>query len=110
MTYADLKTELGRITQIPFAEAAWQNAPRLHTNYGIYAIDGRYDLSADETHAEKLVEGTVDAFIVTGNGEYETGLVEAALDAAGVKWRYNSKQYEPGTRLTHIEWVFRCLP
>ena len=52
----------------------------------------------------------MDAFIVTGNGEYETGLVEAALDAAGVKWRYNSKQYEPGTRLTHIEWVFRCLP
>ena len=109
MTYAELKTAMAA-TKIPFAEDEWKNAEALGTDYGVYALDGRDDLQADGGHAEKLAEGTVDLFIRTGTESVQVALVESAMDTAGVKWHYNSRQYEHETGLTHIEWVFYCLP
>lgn len=109
MTYNDLVTALTG-TGIPFAEGAWRNAEDLREDYGVYAIDGADDLGADNSHAERLWEGTVDLFCRNSPGYTQCAVVEAALNAAGCWWRLNSRQYENETGLTHWEWVFRCIP
>lgn len=108
MTFDNLAAAL-IATGIPFAEGQWVNAGGLKTDYGVYALDGAMDLGADDHHAERLCEGTVDLFTRQGPGRTEAALVEAALDSVGVPWRVNSVQVEDDTGYTHREWVFQCL-
>ena len=109
MTYQTLVEKL-TATKIPFREGAWVNAGGMRKDYGVYAIDGRNDLAADGTHAEKMLEGTVDLFAWNNNGLAKAGLIEAAMEEAGVAWRVNlAANYEENTGYTHWEWIFNCL-
>ena len=60
--------------------------------------------------AEKVLEGTVDLFAWNNNGLAKAGLIEAAMEEAGVAWRVNlAANYEENTGYTHWEWIFNCL-
>lgn len=109
MTFEQLGNALKR-TGIPFTEGAWNNAEKLKSDYGVYALDGMETLKGDCLTAERIVEGTVDLFTRLDNGARQGRLIEDAMDGIGVAWRMNSIQYEDDTGLTHREWVFRCLP
>lgn len=110
MTYEQLGAALRR-TGYPFAEGAWVDAEAQQRDYGVYALDGRDDLMADDKHAERMLEGTVDFFAWHSNGIAQAARIEAVLDSAGIPWRVGlAGEYEPDTGLTHWEWIFNCLP
>lgn len=106
MTYAELAAELGKLT-VPFREGAWVGQ---NTDHGTYDVDDRIDLIADTTHAEKLLEGTVDLFVRGTRGDADAAAVETAMDTAGVHWEAPDILYEDRTGFTHWSWVFRCIP
>lgn len=108
MYYNDLIASLNQ-TGIDFAEGEWRNADRLAC-YGVYSLDGGQDLGADNHHAERFVEGTIDLFVHGSRGDTERATVESALENTDVFWRINSGPlYERETGYTHYEWVFNCL-
>lgn len=93
-------------TGLPFAHFGWSKAPA--NDYGVWAEDGAADLSADNAHAETLVEGTVD-FYTRDDALAAQPLIEAALTAAGCAWYLSSIQLEDDTGYIHLEWVFQGL-
>lgn len=110
MTFDSLVDALNE-TGIPFAEGAWQDAHKMRDHYGVYALDGVHDLLSDDQHSDRLVEGTVDLFVLHSRGSDQAGWVENALETSGVIWRLNyGPSYESNTGYTHWEWVFDCLP
>lgn len=110
MTFDNLIAAL-EATSIPFQEGSWVNAEKLRSDYGVYALDGRRDLMASNTHAEKMLEGTVDLFCRSSRGDDLAADIEAAFESVGIFWRLNyGPAYENDTGYTHWEWVFNCLP
>jgi len=99
----ELKTTLDA-TGLPFAHFGWSKAP--DGDYGVYAEDGAADLHADNVHAEKLVEGTVDYFTRDDKLAAQPA-IESALTSAGCAWYLNSIQLEEDTGFIHLEWVFQ---
>lgn len=91
-------------TGLPFAHFGWSKAPA--GDYGVWAEDGANDLHADNAHAEKLAEGTVDWF-TRDDAMPAQPIIEAALTAAGCAWYLNSIQLEDDTGYIHLEWVFQ---
>lgn len=93
-----------RATGIDFAHAAWRAAP--NTDYGTAALDGGGDtVWADDAMQEQALTGAVHLF-TRDAGHAQMQAVQAALNRAGVCWRFTSSQYEEDTRLTHYEWAF----
>ena len=91
-------------TGLPFEHFGWSKAPA--GDYGVWAEDGANDLHADNAHAEKLAEGTVDWF-TRDDAMPAQPIIEAALTAAGCAWYLNSIQMEDNTGYIHLEWVFQ---
>ena len=109
MTFDDLISALNA-TGIPFAEGEWLEADKLRQDYGVYALDGRRDMLADDKHSEKMSEGTVDLFCRSSRGNDKADLIEAAMDSIGCPWRLEyGPHYEEETGYTHYEWVFDVL-
>ena len=109
MTFDDLISALNA-TGIPFAEGEWLEADKLRQDYGVYALDGRRDMLADDKHSEKMSEGTVDLFCRSSRGNDKADLIEAAMDSIGCPWRLEyGPHYEEETGYTHWEWVFNVL-
>lgn len=99
-----LKTAL-ESTGLPFAFAAWSEAPT--GDYGVYTPDGANDLEADDQHAERAIEGTVDYFTRDDSGAPQV-IIEAALATVpALAWYLNSVQFEQDTGFIHYEWVFQ---
>ena len=98
---SDLVTALDA-TQLKFAHFGWSKAPA--GDYGVYAEDGANDLNADDLHAEKAVQGTVDYFTRDDSGAPQA-TIEAALEGV-CAWYLNSVQFEEDTGYIHYEWVF----
>lgn len=98
---SDLVTALDA-TKLPFAHFGWSKAPA--GDYGVYAEDGANDLNADDIHAEKVMQGTVDYFTRDDSGAPQT-TIEAALEGV-CAWYLNSVQFEEDTGYIHYEWVF----
>lgn len=91
-------------TGLPFAHFGWSNAPA--GDYGVWAEDGANDLHANNAHAEKITEGTVDWY-TRDDAMPAQPSIEAALTAAGCAWHINSIQMEDNTGYIHLEWVFQ---
>ena len=98
---SDLVTALDA-TKLPFAHFGWSKAPA--GDYGVYAEDGANDLNADDIHAEKVMQGTVDYFTRDDSGAPQA-TIEAALEGV-CAWYLNSVQFEEDTGYIHYEWVF----
>lgn len=91
-------------TGLPFAHFGWSRAP--DGDYGVFAEDGANDLTANNIHAEKVTEGTVDYFTRDATLAAQT-TIEAALESVGAAWYLNSVQFENDTGYIHLEWVFQ---
>lgn len=105
MTLDDLKTAL-TATSCSFAHYAWSHAPA--GDYGVYAEDSALDFEADDEHAEKALECTVDYFTRDDTGTPKA-TIEAALERLNVPWYLNTIQYEDDTGYIHYEWVVWVL-
>ena len=90
-------------TGLQFAHFGWSKAPA--GDYGVYAEDGANDLYADDIHAEKAVQGTIDYFTRDDSGAPQT-TIENALNNGQIAWYLNSLQFEEDTGFIHYEWVF----
>lgn len=97
----NLKTALDS-TQYKFAHFGWSKAPA--GDYGVYAEDGANDLRADNLHAEKALQGTIDYFTRDDSGTPKD-TIETAIDGI-CAWYLNSVQIEEDTGYIHYEWVF----
>lgn len=90
-------------TGLPFEAFGWSEAP--DGDYGVFAPDGANDLRADDKHAERCVEGTVDWF-TRHYPAADVATIEGALDGVpGLAWYLNSVQFESDTGYIHFEWV-----
>lgn len=97
-------------TNIPFTDTAWSTAPE--GTYGVFGIDfGGTSLWGDGRHRGQVIHGSVDVFVPQANSVYVAmDEVEAALTGIdALAWRFNSKQYERDTKLTHLEWVWESV-
>ena len=99
---SDLVTALTG-TGLKFAHFGWSKHPA--GDYGVYAEDAANDLGADNIHAEKVVQGTVDYFTRDDTGAPQT-TIEAALEGIPCAWYLNSVQFEDDSGYIHYEWVF----
>ena len=97
----DLATALAG-TNFSFAHHAWSGRPS--GDYGVYAEDAGDDFEADDVHAEKAVQCTVDYFTRDNSGTPQT-TIEAALEGLNAPWYLNTVQYEDDTGYIHYEWV-----
>lgn len=101
----ELKAALDN-TGLAFAHFGWSKAPA--GDYGVYAEDGANDLEANNIHAERAVQGTVDYFTRDDSGAPQAA-VEAALESVPCAWYLNSIQFEEETGYIHYEWVFEVM-
>lgn len=93
-------------TGYKFAHYAWaKDAKELRRDYGVYAEDGANDLIADDTHTEKVTQGTIDYYTRDDSGTPQT-TIENALNNGKIAWYLNSIQFEEDTGYIHYEWVF----
>lgn len=100
MTVQEILNETG----YKFAHYGWSIAPE--GDYGVWAEDGANDLEADNVHAEKSTEGTIDYFTRDDSGTPQRN-IEAALDCGYIAWYLNSIQFENDTGFIHYEWVYQ---
>ena len=104
ITFAELLHTLNS-TGIQFAAYAWAAPPKTEC-WGVLSIDGGSALAGDNTHAEDVLEGTIDLFTRRLDSvDYNT--VSDCLRGLDFCYRLNSVQYEQDTRLIHYEWVWQ---
>lgn len=106
MTFADLLSELAS-TGIPFAAFAWGTPPDAES-WGVLSIDGGIALTGDNTHAEDLIEGTIDLYTRVIKAD-AFNAINNKLRTLDLAYRLNSVQYESDTRLIHYEWIWQGL-
>lgn len=103
--YQNLVTAL-KASGIPFAEDAWEDAWKLHEDYGTILLDDADVLYANDRAAEQANIGTVDFFTRSDN-RAKVARIQAILDSFDdVGWEPGARQYEPKTGMTHYEWIF----
>lgn len=73
--------------------------------YLVWMEDGSNDLLADNVHAEKICQGTIDLYTNQENDPMMESVPEA-LEGIGAAYYLNSVQYEEDTGLIHYEWVW----
>ncbi|MBQ5659140.1 MAG: hypothetical protein IIV02_06435 [Peptococcaceae bacterium] len=76
--------------------------------YFIWQEDGENVLLAGNFHAERAVTGSTDLYTKNEFDPWKEEF-EAALDAAGLPWSYNSFQYEKDTGFYHHEWYWEVI-
>lgn len=74
--------------------------------YIVWAEDGRADFEADDRHAERVAEGTIDLYTHDEDSALPQG-IEQVLEDTAAAWYYSSTQYEEETGLIHREWVWQ---
>ena len=99
-----------KLLTIPFAEYGWKARPE--GAYGVVQLDFEANtLNGDGGKADRAWEGSVDVFYpkLTDRGDIIDAVEETLTEVLGNSWSLNSTQYESGTGLFHVEWVFQCV-
>ena len=107
--YAALVAALKLLT-IPFAEYGWKARPE--GTYGVVQLDFEAgSLDGDGGKTDRAWEGSVDVFYpkLTDRDDIIDAVEETLATVLGNSWSLNSTQYESGTGLFHVEWVFQCM-
>ncbi len=99
-----------KLTSVPFAEYAWRTRPE--GAYGVVQLDfeaGRLD--GDGAKSDRSWEGSVDLFYpkLSDRSDLIDEIEETLTEILGNSWSLNSTQYETGTGLFHVEWVFEVM-
>ncbi len=99
-----------KLTSVPFAEYAWRTRPE--GAYGVVQLDfeaGRLD--GDGAKSDRSWEGSVDLFYpkLSDRSDLIDEIEETLTTILGNSWSLNSTQYETGTGLFHVEWVFEVM-
>lgn len=79
--------------------------PNAAPPYLVWMEDGDNDLAADNTHVERIYQGTVDLYTKTEDDPLMEHVPEV-LESIEAAWYLNSVQYEDDTGLIHYEWVW----
>ena len=99
-----------KLLTIPFVEYGWKARPE--GAYGVVQLDFEANtLNGDGGKADRAWEGSVDVFYpkLTDRGDIIDAVEETLTEILGNSWSLNSTQYESGTGLFHVEWVFQCV-
>ena len=99
-----------KLTSVPFAEYAWRTRPE--GAYGVVQLDfeaGRLD--GDGAKSDRSWEGSVDLFYpkLSDRSDLIDEIEETLTEILRNSWSLNSTQYETGTGLFHVEWVFEVM-
>lgn len=96
-------------TGFSFAHFGWaKGAKEARADHGVYAEDDELALYANNAHAERVLQGTIDYYTRDDSGTPKA-TIEAALDEYGVPHRLESIQFEDDTGFIHYEWVFEVV-
>ena len=98
-----------KLLSIPFVEYGWKTRPE--GAYGVVQLDFEAGtMNGDGGKADRAWEGSVDVFYpkLTNRGDIIDAVEETLTTILGNSWSLNSTQYETGTGLFHVEWVFQC--
>ena len=76
--------------------------------YFVWQEDGANDLEADGLHVERAITGSTDLFTKQEFDPWREQF-EAAMEASGLLWSYNSFQYEEETGYYHYEWYWEVI-
>lgn len=99
-----------KLTSIPFAEYGWKTRPE--GAYGVVQLDFEAgSLDGDGEKLDRSWEGSIDLFYpkLTDRSDLIEEVEETLTAITGSSWQLNSTQYETGTGLFHVEWVFEVL-
>ena len=99
-----------KLTSVPFAEYGWKTRPE--GAYGVVQLDfeaGHID--GDGEKLDRAWEGSVDLFYpkLSDRTDLIDEIEETLAEVCGNSWNLNSTQFENGTGLFHVEWVFQCM-
>lgn len=97
-----LQAALAGLTESAYHYFAQPNA---QPPYIVWAEDADNDLLADNVHAERMYQGTIDLY-TNADADPLTQSILAALETIGAAYYLNSVQYEEETGLVHFEWVW----
>ena len=85
------------------------HATRLRSyRYFVWDEDERNDLTADNLHAEKAVNGYSDLFTKTEFDKWAND-IEDSFDAYGIAWEKTGVTYEPDTGFFHHSWEWSVM-
>lgn len=105
---SNLKTALDS-TGLPFSHFAWSlDAEETAQEHGVWAEDSDRTLYANNAHAERIWQGMIHWF-ARSDDTANPRLIEAALDAAGIPWRFDGVDYEQDTGFLHYVWIFEAV-
>ena len=107
--YEDLVAAL-KLTSTPVAEYGWKTRPE--GAYYVVQLEGENSsLDADGEKLDRSWGGSLDLFDpkLTDRNDLIDQTEEILTEIFGASWDLNSTQYETGTGLFHVEWVFECL-
>ena len=76
--------------------------------YFVWAEDAVNDLSADDVHSERAIQGSTDLYTKIEFDPWAARF-EASLDELGIAWYKSSVQYEEDTGYIHHEWIWEVL-
>ena len=99
-----------KLTSTPVAEYGWKTRPE--GAYGVVQLDFESgSMNADGEKQDRSWEGSLDLFYpkLTDRDDLIDATEEILTEIFGASWYLNSTQYETGTGLFHVEWVFDAL-
>lgn len=99
-----------KLTDTPVAEYGWKTRPE--GAYYVVQLDFESgQLNGDGEKLERSWEGSLDLFYpkLTDRDDLIEETEEILAEIFGSSWELNSTQYESGTGLFHVEWVFEAL-
>lgn len=99
-----------KLTSVPFTEYGWKTRPE--GAYGVVQLDMESgNLTGDGAKCDRAWEGSVDLFYpkLSDRTDLIDEIEETLAEICGASWTLNSTQYETGTGLFHVEWVFEVL-
>lgn len=99
-----------KLTSTPVAEYGWKTRPE--GAYYVVQLDFESGTAVGNgVKLDRSWEGSLDLFYpkLTDRDDLIDATEEILEEVFGASWSLNSTQYEAGTGLFHIEWVFEAL-
>ena len=99
-----------KLCTTPIAEYGWKTRPE--GAYRVVQLDFEAgSLDGDGSKLDRVWEGSIDQFYpkLTDRDDLNEEVEETLTAILGNSWILNSTQYETGTGLFHVEWVFQCV-